>query len=38
MANMLKFTEAEKVELGLVEKEKPRMRESLVNFLLGDND
>lgn len=38
MSNMLKFTDSEKIELGLIQPEKPKMRESLVSFLLGDND
>lgn len=38
MSNMLEFSEQEKLELGLIQPQKPKMRESLVNFLLGDND
>jgi hypothetical protein len=34
---MLKFSEEEKLELGLVKKQ-PKMGESLVSFLMGDSD
>ena len=37
MSNMLKFSEEEKLELGLVKKQ-PKMGESLVSFLMGDSD
>ena len=38
MSKMLQFSEQEKVDLGLVQPERQKMRESLVNFLLGDSD
>lgn len=38
MSKMLQFNEQEKLELGLVQPERQKMRESLVNFLLGDSD
>lgn len=38
MSKMLQFSDQEKLDLGLVQPERQKMRESLVNFLLGDND
>jgi len=35
---MLKFTDTEKIELGLIVPERPKIRESLISFLLGEND
>lgn len=38
MGKILCFSEGEKTELGMTVPDRPKMRESLVNFLMGDDD
>lgn len=38
MSKVLVFSESERVELGMVECERPKMRESLMNFLMGGDE
>jgi len=38
MSKILQFSDSDKLELGLIQPERQRMRDSLMNFLLGDKD
>jgi hypothetical protein len=38
MSKILQFSEQEKTELGMLQTTTPKMSQSLVNFLMGDDD
>jgi hypothetical protein len=38
MGKVLQFSEQEKMELGMLQPDTPRMSTSLVSFLMGDDD